>query len=215
MAIEIELKYLLSSNYKDSKIVVDNISTMLKAKNTTFTLSKMQLNNDYFDNSHLALRKMDIGLRIREFDQKYEQTIKTAGKVEGCLHQRPEYNVVIKSNHLDIRLFPKHIWPECVEVMALQQSLRVIFKTNFFRHTWIITQENSIIELAFDRGEIFTSEENEILVINELEIELVSGDEQELFSLANQLMEVVEIKPGKLSKAARGYALYDKRESSK
>lgn len=212
MTVEIELKYLLSSNYKNNGEVVDKISAMLKEKNTIFTLSKKQLNNDYYDNNDLALRKMDIGLRIREFGTGFEQTIKTAGTVDGCLHQRPEYNVVIKKNSLNLMHFSENIWPSHVDVMALQQSLQVIFKTNFFRHTWLITQENSVIELAFDQGEIFTSEKSEMLAINELEVELVSGDEQALFSLANQLMKVVKIKPGKLSKAARGYALYDQRE---
>jgi triphosphatase len=213
MAIEKELKYLLSANQDDNGEIADKITSMLRKHNTTFILNKNQLNNDYFDNSNLALKKMDIGLRIREFGKEYEQTVKTAGKIDGCFHQRPEYNVAIKDNHLDLLLFPEHIWPVDVDVFELQQSLQVIFKTNFLRQTWVITQENSVIELAFDRGEIFISEKNEILAINELEIELVSGDEQALFILANQLMEVVEMKPGKLSKAARGYALYDEREN--
>ena len=214
MTTEIELKYLIPANYEDNDLVVDNITAMLKAKNIIFTLNKKQLNNDYFDNRHLALRKMDIGLRIRGVDQEYEQTVKTAGKVVGCLHQRPEYNVALEGNHLDLLLFPEHIWPEDVDVVKLQKSLRVIFTTDFSRQTWLITQASSVIELALDRGEIFTSPNSDTLAINELEIELVSGDEQALFTLAEQLMTVVQMKPGKLSKAARGYALYHQRDNS-
>lgn len=214
MTIEKELKYLLSANHEENEVIVDKITEMLKAQNITFTLNKNQLNNDYFDNNDSALRKMDIGLRIRESDQEYEQTVKTAGKVVGCLHQRPEYNVALNSNHLDLLLFPEHIWPDHVDVAKLQQSLKVIFKTNFFRQTWLITQASSVIELAFDRGEIFISKKVETLAINELEIELVSGDEQALFVLADQLKTVFQMKPGKLSKAARGYALYNKRDGS-
>jgi len=214
MTLEIELKYLIPANHKDNDAVVDHITAMLKAENSRFTLNKKQLNNDYFDNKDLALRKMDIGLRIRGVGQEYEQTVKTAGKVVGCLHQRPEYNVALKNNHLDLLLFPEDIWPEHVDVTALQQSLQVIFKTNFFRQTWLITKANSVIELALDRGAIFTAEKVKKLAINELEIELVSGDEQALFTLAEQLMTVIQMKPGKLSKAARGYALYHKRDGS-
>jgi triphosphatase len=87
----------------------------------------------------------------------------------------------------------------------------VIFNTNFFRQTWLITQESSVIELALDRGDIFSTPNVDTLAINELEIELVSGDEHALFTLAEQLMTVVQMKPGKLSKAARGYALYHQR----
>jgi len=214
MTTEIELKYLISANHEDNDAVVDQITAMLTAQNSAFTLDKKQLNNKYFDNKNLALREMDIGLRIRGVDQKYEQTVKTAGKVVGCLHQRPEYNVALESNHLDLLLFPTHIWPEYLDVVKLQQSLQVIFSTDFSRQTWLITQASSVIELALDRGEIFTSSNVETLAINELEIELVSGDEQALFTLAEQLMEVIQMKPGKLSKAARGYTLYHQRDES-
>lgn len=214
MTTEIELKYLLTADHEDNDSVVDKISTMLKAQSITFTMEQKQLTNSYFDNNNLALRKMDIGLRIRAVAQEYEQTVKTAGKVIGCLHQRPEYNVALENNRLDLLLFPEHIWPEHTDVVKLQQSLQVIFNTNFSRQIWLITQANSVIELAFDRGEIYTSPKVPTLAINELEIELVSGDEQALFDLAKQLMTVVQMKPGKLSKAARGYALYNQRDLS-
>jgi triphosphatase len=214
MTTEIELKYLLSTNHEDNDLVVDKITTMLKAQNITFSVDEKQLNNNYFDNKDLTLRKLDIGLRIRGVNQKYEQTIKTAGKVVGCLHQRPEYNVDLESNHLDLLLFPEHIWPANVDVVKLQKSLHTIFTTDFYRQTWLITKENSVIELALDRGEIFTSPNIETLIINELEIELVSGKEQALFELAEQLMTVIKMRPGKFSKAARGYALYHQRDVS-
>jgi triphosphatase len=214
MTTEIELKYLIPANHNDNDLVVDKITALLNAQNITFTLDKKQLSNSYFDNNDLALRKMDIGLRIRGVDQAYEQTIKTAGKVVGCLHQRPEYNVALEGNHLDLSLFPEHIWPEHIDVLILQKSMQVIFNTNFFRQTWLITQESSVIELALDRGEISIDSNVDTLAINELEIELVSGDEQALFTLAEQLMTVVQMKPGKLSKAARGYALYHQRDGS-
>jgi len=214
MTTEIELKYLLSANHDDNDVIVEKITAMLKAQNSTFTFAQKQLNNNYYDNKDLALRKMDMGLRIRTTEQEYEQTIKTAGKVVGCMHQRPEYNVALKGNHLDLLLFPEHIWPDHVDVAELQQSLEVIFNTNFSRHTWLISQATSVIELAFDRGDIFASPTVETLAIKELEIELVSGDEQALFVLAEQLMTILKMEPGKLSKAARGYALYHQRDVS-
>jgi triphosphatase len=212
MTTEIELKYLIPANHDDYDTVVGEITAMLTKQNDTFTLSKKQLSNNYFDSESLALRKMDMGLRIRGIDQEYEQTIKTAGKVVGCLHQRPEYNVALEENCLNLSLFPKNIWPENFDVLALQKSLEVIFSTDFSRQTWLITNETSVIELALDRGEISTLGNEEKFAINELEIELVSGDKQALFLLADELMTFIEMKPGKLSKAARGYALYHQRD---
>ena len=208
MTTEIELKYQLLVNNEDNDTVVADITAMLNEQNIFFEINQNQLVNDYFDNENLDLRKMDFGLRIRSKGQQYEQTIKTSGKVVGCLHQRPEYNVDIANGQLDLSLFPVKIWPEDVNVIELQQSLQVIFSTNFLRQTWLIYQDENIIELALDRGEICTTLGKPTLVINEIEIELVSGNEQALFLLAKQLMAVVTMEPGELSKAARGYALY-------
>mgnify|MGYP003624811115 FL=1 len=208
MTTEIELKYQLSDKSEDNNTVVADITAMLKANNTFFEMGQNQLANDYFDNENLDLRKMDFGLRIRSKAQQYEQTIKTAGKVDSGLHQRPEYNVEIANGKLDLSLFPIKIWPENVNVAQLQQSLQVIFSTNFYRQTWLVHQGDNIIELALDQGEICTTIGKPTLVINEIEVELVSGNKQALFVLAKQLMAVVSMKPSDLSKAARGYSLY-------
>lgn len=213
MTTEIELKYQLSTKSENNNTVVADITTMLNTGNIFFEMDQSQLINDYFDNDYLDLRKMDFGLRIRTKGQQYEQTIKTAGKVVGCLHQRPEYNINIADRKLNLSLFPIKIWPENVNVMTLQQSLQVIFSTNFSRHTWLIHQGEDIIELALDIGEISTTLDKPTLAINEIEIELVSGNEEALFVLAKQLMAVVSMEPSELSKAARGYALYNNQKN--
>ena len=208
MTTEIELKYQLSENSENNSTVVADITAMLEANNLSFDMDQNQLVNDYFDNDVFALRKMDLGLRIRTKNQQYEQTIKTAGKVVGGLHQRPEYNVDIVNGKLDLSLFPSGIWPEKVNLMNLTKSLKIIFSTNFSRQTWLIHQDDNIIELALDEGEISTALGQSTAAINEIEIELVSGNKQALFGLAKQLRAVVTMEPSDLSKAARGYALY-------
>mgnify|MGYP000624358753 CR=1 FL=1 len=208
MPTEIELKYQLSANYEKNKTIVADITAMLETKSITFEMNQSQLVNDYFDNDNLDLRKMDFGLRIRTKNRLYEQTIKTAGKVVGCLHQRPEYNINIANGKLDLSLFPTEIWPDDVNVMGIQESLKVIFSTNFSRQTWLIHQNENIIELALDEGSICTSFGQSTIAINEIEIELVQGNEQALFVLAKQLMSIVKMTPSELSKAARGYTLY-------
>ena len=220
MTTEIELKYQLLTTNKNNNAIVADITAMLNANNRVFEMNQHKLVNDYFDNNNLDLRKMDFGLRIRtkmpvnsphgssEHLPQYEQTIKTAGKVNDGLHQRPEYNVALANNTLNLSLFPTSIWPENSDVIALQNSVKVLFSTNFLRHTWLIQQGESIIELALDKGDICTSPGKPRVVINEIEIELVSGNEQGLFTLAEQLKEIVAIEPSNISKAARGYELY-------
>ncbi|MCI2283186.1 CYTH domain-containing protein [Colwellia sp. MSW7] len=186
MNTEIELKYQLSESNDENSSVVEAITNMLTTQNCVFDMHQYKLINDYYDNDNLDLRKMDFGLRIRTNalktqEQHFEQTIKTAGKVIDGLHKRPEYNVDIQSNTLSLALFPENIWPENTNVEQLQQSLHVIFSTDFLRQTWLIHQGGNILELALDLGEIYTAQGKSTLPINEIEIELVSGDEQALF----------------------------------
>ena len=208
MNTEIELKYLISAKGGGQDIAEEAINAWLLAQAINFEADEKELANDYFDSDDLVLRAMDIGLRIRCENGRYEQTIKTAGKVIGCMHQRSEYNIDIIDNCLDLLLFPEHIWPENTDVVALQKSMGVLFSTNFHRKIWLIHLNQSVIELVLDRGIISTEVDKPTLAINEIEIELVSGDEAALFTLAEQLNHILELQPGKLSKAACGYSLY-------
>ena len=208
MPTEIELKYQISSTSEKNDTIAKDITAMLKKQQVVYEINRNQLINDYYDSEDLTLRKMDVGLRIRQTGQQYQQTIKTAGTVEGCLHQRPEFNIDIPSNQLNLSLFDQAIWPENTNVAVLEQTLKVIFSTNFERQTWLIRQNDNVIELAFDKGEIITKTGQPSTAINELEIELVQGCEQALFDLAQRLMTVVDMEPSGVSKAARGYALF-------
>jgi len=208
MSAEIELKYLLSENDNKIEHVADKITALLSTNKIDFNFSVKLLGNDYFDTPTLELRKMDIGLRIRTTENNYEQTIKTSGSVVDGLHQRPEYNVNLQSKRLDLSLFPAHIWPETFDLSALQNKLVVIFTTHFTRRTWLIHQGNNVIELALDNGDICVDGHKNSLQINEIEIELVKGEQQALFDLATQLKTILDLTAGNLSKAARGYSLY-------
>jgi triphosphatase len=208
MSAEIELKYLLPENTDKIEHVVDKVTALLSANNIGFNFSVKNLCNDYFDTPNLDLRKMDIGLRIRTVDNQFEQTIKTSGSVVDGLHQRPEYNVELQRDSVDLSLFPAHIWPEAVDLTVLQKSLSVVFTTNFIRKTWLIHQGDNIVELALDKGDICVDGYANSLQIHEIEIELVKGEKQALYDLAAQLKAILDITAGNLSKAARGYSLY-------
>ena len=207
MSAEIELKYLLPENTDKIEHVVDKVTALLSSNNIDFNFSVKHLCNDYFDTPNLDLRKMDIGLRIRTVDNQFEQTIKTSGSVVDGLHQRPEYNVNLQSKNIDLSLFPAHIWPTTTDLSVLQNKLSTLFTTHFTRRIWLIHQGSNTIELALDYGDISVDEQKNALQINELEIELVKGEQQALFDLAAQLKTILELKAGNLSKAARGYSL--------
>src|SRR5476651_2124136 len=89
MTVEIELKFIATP------AAIAELPAQLARFNSEHT-APLKLTNIYFETAENYLRSHDIGLRIRGFDDQYEMTIKTGGKVLAGLHQRPEYNVELK-----------------------------------------------------------------------------------------------------------------------
>ncbi|CQH57032.1 adenylate cyclase [Yersinia frederiksenii] len=166
------------------------------------------LTNIYFETADNRLRQHDMGLRIRGYDGRHEMTIKTGGKVVGGLHQRPEYNVDIDSDKLDLARFPTDIWPEGWDIAELQTALTPLFRTDFTREKWVITYGESEIELALDQGAISSTHAGELSEpLSEIELELKQGNQADLLALAAELAPIGGLRQSNLSKAARGYHL--------
>jgi triphosphatase len=202
MDAEIELKLFIQAQHHDllKKILNDYPnSTPQGQKNLT---------NGYFDTDDLQLRRWDMGLRVRGFDNQLEQTIKTAGRVVGGIHSRPEYNVNIDQKIPILSRFPNKIWPVGYNIDNISASLGCIFETNFNRQTWHIYLNNSLVEVALDVGEIIAK--NNLDPICELEFELLAGDTSALIELAIKVAKSVPLRLGKASKAQRGYQLAGK-----
>ncbi|ABM02050.1 adenylate cyclase [Psychromonas ingrahamii 37] len=199
METEIEIKFFFNSEFAlelDEKV---NFHHVISSK-------RQLLHNVYFDTDKRSLRKMGMGLRIRSFDQKSEQTIKTAGRVIGGLHQRPEYNEPIEGLHPELAKFQRKIWPADCDIKQLENELLPIFSTDFNRQTWVIEMpEETLIEVAYDSGFIETDLGKE--EICEVELELLKGDENQLFVLGEKIVELPQVRLGNISKAQRGYML--------
>ena len=175
MTTEIELKYLVS-NENTAEIITE----LLTKHQIEFIESCHQLTNCYFDTPDLNLRHHDMGLRIREKNNVLEQTIKTAGKIVGGLHQRPEFNVPLTDKKPDLTLFPDEVWEPTQKINIIQEQLVSLFSTNFERRTWLInTKSGGVVEVVFDQGDVSSQGMHD--PICEIELELVRGDVAELF----------------------------------
>lgn len=203
MSEEIELKFIVHRDSVES--LRQQLSNWQSEHSQAEHLHARRLTNTYYETADCFLRKQGIGLRIRGENERYEMTVKTAGKVIGGLHQHPEYNVALEKAELDLSLLPAEIWPENRDTDALQQSLKPLFSTDFTREKWVVTYHQSVIEIALDRGEIRAGELSEPL--SELEMELKLGQTWDLFELAEEIAEFGGLRQGSLSKAARGYHL--------
>ncbi|WP_068977300.1 MULTISPECIES: CYTH domain-containing protein [Aeromonas] len=198
MQIEIEIKFFVAC---DIQAGLSNLLNYIEIKES----SQQQLGNVYFDTPTLALRQLDMGLRIRRCDSFAEQTIKCRGQIVGGLHARPEYNAPVSGDLPTLSAFPDEIWPTLPERDSIQQQLVAQFRTDFLRRHWLIAFEGAEIELAWDQGEIVGSQGS--TTINELELELKSGDTAALFALARRLAKLGGLRLGAQSKAQRGYRL--------
>ncbi|PIJ57916.1 inorganic triphosphatase [Erwinia sp. OLMDLW33] len=198
MTIEIELKFIAAAEAASK--IADKLANWPHQHS-----AGQKLTNIYFETDDSQLRRWDMGLRIRGFGDSYEMTLKTAGQTVGGLHQRPEYNVALGQPELDIALLPADVWPAGTDVAALQQRLNALFSTHFVREKWVVTYLQSEIEVAYDCGEVSAGALSEPL--REIELELKSGQRDDLLAFAAELATLEGLRLGSLSKAARGYAL--------
>ncbi|CCQ09471.1 Adenylate cyclase [Pseudoalteromonas luteoviolacea B = ATCC 29581] len=203
MDTEIELKFLLSDN--EVPLVPGLLMQFAKTVNNKPT---KHLQNAYFDTPERDLRKFDIGLRTRCSDEQCEQTVKLAGEVVGGLHQRPEYNLPIDGGKPDLCAFERGIWPEALPFDEIVANIQPIFSTNFTRRKWVIETDNgSVLEVVLDKGQVTAGNQHEI--ISELEVELIEGHRDDVFTFAEHLIGKLGVRLGLYSKAARGYRMAD------
>ncbi|WP_102798067.1 inorganic triphosphatase [Bowmanella denitrificans] len=203
METEIELKLLVCGHPDVVKVLENQLLPTLAAHYTTV---QMALSNRYYDTPDKQLRAMDMGFRVRGRDGRFQQTLKTAGQVQGGLHQRPEYNVELEDQNPDLALFDPAIFPADISIASLQSQLCPLFTTHFSRHAYHLTFSNGTeLELVYDKGQVATESHQQ--AINEIEIELKKGDVADIFHLARKLADALPLRLGIFSKAARGYLL--------
>lgn len=199
METEVEIKFIFSSQHESELYKEVNQQGYISSK-------KQFLHNVYFDTAKGLLREMDMGLRVRSCDGRNEQTIKTAGRVIGGLHQRPEFNEPIQGLRPELARFNSTIWPESCDLKKLENDLIAIFSTDFERQTWLVEMADAtLIEVAYDKGFIETNQGK--VDICEIELELVKGDEEQLFVFGSKIAALSNVRLGNVSKAQRGYML--------
>lgn len=200
---EIELKFVLHPDHSEALL---HELTVLSAEH----LPTRSLISVYYETADNQLHQHGMGLRVRQENDHYVMTMKLAGRVTGGLCQRPEYNVPLASPQPDLCLLPVEIWPAGIDPVVCQQAIQPLFTTCFQREVWCISKGDSRIEVALDQGEINARDRRENLC--ELELELLEGEIADVLALAEKLTALPGLRPGGLSKAARGYYLAQQQE---
>jgi inorganic triphosphatase YgiF len=173
---------------------------------------QLRMADTYFDTPRLHIRRCDAGLRVRQLEHGWIQTMKGGGSVEGGLHQRHEWESRVSGPTPDLAalrdLVDHHSpWGRLLRSTVMEDRLSPIFTTRISRTVWQLRlPQGDLLELALDHGSLEHDGKKE--PINEIELELKSGHAKSLFEFALQLQETIPLHIGNLSKADRGYAFH-------
>lgn len=169
-----------------------------------------ELFNQYFDTPTRELARARVALRMRRDGEQYIQTLKTRGQSVAGLSERNEWDWYLEKNKLDLKKLDDQCWPAALADLDKKQ-LAPIFSTDFTRQraeiAWGRGKAKVVIEAALDLGKVIAGKQEE--EICELELELRQGDPAALLELALELAADLPLMPCDISKAERGYRLFD------
>ena len=178
----------------------------------------LKLLNRYFDTPQMGLSQGGAALRIRQqgiidahgalTNERIIQTLKTRGTSSAGLHQRMEWDWPLTAVELDLGLIQSGEAQEHLSASLNLAEIAPLFTTDFQRNVWMYQQDDTLIELVLDQGEVSTDEHRIDLL--ELELELKQGEPEVLFQVAQQLAEQCPVLMSDISKAERGYGLLAK-----
>lgn len=201
MPLEQELKLVVNGD-----VDIDLSSLILPNYTIVSEVVTKRLVSTYFDTVKMYLASQKIGLRMRQIDGLWLQTVKTSGHVQDGLHQREEWEYILNTADWNLVKLKQTPLAMVIKNKAIWSKIGPIFTTDFERKTLQIRASDSTqIELAYDRGNVFAGELS--WPIHEIELELKSGNVVHLRALANELQQQLLISPNDISKAKMGYRL--------
>ena len=125
-----------------------------------------------------------------------------SGEEEKVLRMRKTMAIMPKP---DLTVFNQSEIGQRVEAVVKDKEVQPIMEVLVVRKTYRIDTGSSMMEVALDKGKIIAGGKEEPIL--ELEIELYTGERQDLLDLGKQLEERYRLVPETRSKFARGLAL--------
>jgi inorganic triphosphatase YgiF len=166
---------------------------------------ELELRTIYFDTPDFDLAGRGIALRVRAIGNGWVQTLKTEGDRSGGLSRRMELESPVNAPLPDFSRLPAALVDRLVRG-KWRSALAAAYETRFHRTAWNLrAADGSRVEVALDVGVIVAGEASE--AINEVELELKSGNAEVLYMLAQTFMQQVLLVPFDASKAERGTRL--------
>lgn len=206
--MEIEMKYGIKDKEIAKRIWEDEYLLSIEEKDSR---EKVYMKASYFDTDDYILSKNDIAFRIRMEGNRIIASLKWNGESVDGLHTREEINVPVNDEACFIAPNPEifkesDIGRDMIELVG-GRNLHSLLETRFLRSRLRVDTGKSICEVAIDEGEIVT--DFGTLPICELEIELFSGDQEDVQHIGDVLAEKYQLVTEDRSKYARGLKLLE------
>ena len=203
--MEIELKYLLRDDLAKDRILNDK--HLLEIKNPACD-ETVQMRAIYLDTEEGDLRGLQIALRAHFENERVVVTLKWKESAQDGLHVRGELNVPAGSEYLDnptVDIFKgSEIYDELLAAVS-DKKLIPVMEMDYVRKAIQVDTGKSISVVSLDEGTIHTSKgDAEIL---EVEVELYSGDQEDMVALGGELAAKYNLQTSDKSKYQRGLEL--------
>jgi len=208
--MEIELKYRIDTALQYENILSD---TWIAGLSESDGLETVYMKAVYFDSRDLTLIRHNIAFRIRSERDRTLATLKWRDDDDGIsgLYIRSEINIPISDPTCffvpDPTVFKDSAEGKDMLDILEGKPLVDIFDMVFTRKRIRLDYGESILELALDEGVIVSGVKN--CPFRELEIEIYSGNKEDLLTVGRQIANKYKLEPELKTKFARGVELLD------
>ncbi|MBR6444371.1 MAG: CYTH domain-containing protein [Firmicutes bacterium] len=180
--MEVELKYAIADNETANSIWKDPYLKEIEEPDTRETVS---MKGVYFDTEDHDFMKNDIALRVRKEGSRLVAALKWNDASEGVFHRREEMNVAVTDEAQlekpNLVVFEdSDIGKELIKLAGGKKLIKLMV-VDVVRRRFRVEENNTLMEISIDKGEIITENGNEPIL--EVEIELFSGDDSALLDL--------------------------------
>ena len=172
------------------------------------------LENYYLDTDDHKILSRNGSVRRRLVSGKdsfIEETVKYGGGSAAGLHRRFEWNFRTDEDRFVIDSFKRGVLTDGDPATLLDEvfegvedgDLKILCFNSFERTSYKLQYNESLIEACFDSGVIYNSDKSASEDICELELELISGSEDDLMFLAERVKGSFDCLPLDKSKFQR------------